>query len=316
LEVDFEQTPPVVRASILNVSLKGAVSSDLACECAATAIPKSLAKLSGSLSGIAGRYAMVAAENTNAYSLIQVLASGRVLWMTRYPGYTGSGSGTLNGAVVDNPSVPFYEGRTTSTPGLLVSSSVLGELAFGVDQRGAVWAPYFGNGGFLEKQETRISKINGCPVYNAAAMADGTEKTGVTHLDFSADNVTPWNSTNPQGTFKQLEQRSWTLTVQDPLLGSDGNIQKFSWDISILGLGVIKAVKSAGTGMNQPSLFIQLDRSSGEVSGGYSLANGGRRSLSGSVSSPAENSSQRFRGWVVMTSDSSKVADWEIINSP
>ena len=123
LKVDFLASQPTLQATVTDlISAKPEVCLSRAelCVPASGAVPPE----------VVGRYVLSAnpALANNAYTLVQVLASGRILWTTRLTGYTGSGSG---GLVAENSSkltAPFFESRLLVGGTLLNSTVLLGGL--------------------------------------------------------------------------------------------------------------------------------------------------------------------------------------------
>ena len=305
-ELDGSQTPPSISVGVVDLSLGGANSPAQALITQTGAIPKTLTKLPAQSASMAGRYALSGEEGVNAFASFQVTATGRVFWVISRPGRTGSGSGTLNESISAQLTAPFYQAESFSPRNLFESSSLLGQLSFVADQNGTGWEPCFSDSfgnGHLESQRTPN------PIVEIPSAAGAP----VDSVDFSvreAVNLSALGATSYSGL---VQNTPLTLTVQDPLPDSDGHSATYSWLVAPPSSGGVMVSKPVSGGKNCPPLVFRLDRSTGLFTGSYTLPQGGRRTVIGSVVNPLV-SSQAARGWVEMKSPSGLVASSWTLN--
>jgi hypothetical protein len=263
LKVDFLASQPTLNATVTDtISAKPEVCVSLAelCVPASGAVPPE----------VVGRYVLSAnsAAGNNAYTLVQVLASGRILWTTRLTGYTGSGSG---GLVAENSSkltAPFFESRLLVGGTLLNSKVLLGGLNWTrlVDSS---WNAAFSLGDVFDHIEKQSSYLSGSKVGSVfnPVYSDAFPSTGVEFINFSEQNYCPWNNTALATLFPA--STACLLTVKDPL--SDPAAAGFSWQVTVSSTGSVKTTGVPLAGVSPPTLVLRLNRSRGEWSGSYTV---------------------------------------------
>ena len=246
---------------------------------------------------LAGRYTLSApaagagAADNNAQLLVQVLPSGRAIWVSRLTGYSGTGSSGLTAPLGTQVVAPLYEGRSLAGGTLLTTSALLGELC---------WMQAGDGGWDLGLSAGRLeqvgSKVSGSPVpggfaaaYVEAEFAAGTHFSRMRVLDFGGAldcRIQPtlvW-------TLFGAGTPGLTLVSEDPLAG--GSLG-FSWNVAVSSSGMARATGIVQGGVTPPALSLRFDRMRGEWSGNYETG-GVRRSLIGCVLDVPES---RGRGW-------------------
>ena len=263
LKVDFLASQPTLQATVTDlISAKPEVCLSRAelCVPASGAVPPE----------VVGRYVLSAnpALANNAYTLVQVLASGRILWTTRLTGYTGSGSG---GLVAENSSkltAPFFESRLLVGGTLLNSTVLLGGLNW-TRLADSGWNAAFSLGAVFDQVEKQSSYLSGTKVGSVftPVYSDALASTGVGFMDFSEQNYCPWNSTALATLFPA--STACLLTVKDTL--TDPDAAGFSWQVTVSSTGSVKATGIPRAGVSPPTLVLRLNRSRGEWSGYYNV---------------------------------------------
>ena len=320
LLVSFATSVPTVNVTVKDVASPGAgedawVSQSLSCVRSLTKLPPAETREGVSLdySKAAGHYTVSATDfdptqiqANDAYVLVQVLASGKVLWASRSKGVLGSGSTGLRVTEGGLGSV-FYEGRSSSSSGLFKTTSLLGGLNFVFNSTTGGWSSVFGTealAGKVEKQASCVFKSGGKLRYDDS---EGKNWSGVTTLDFSnMDGAFLGNARVPSvpafllGT--SVAALKFTLSAQDPLLDGDGNTVPYAWLVSVAASGKVSAVSlKDDAGTSAPKLTLTFNRASGEFGGYYSSSSTGkslRRNMWGSALISLSDDLLRARGWV------------------
>ncbi len=301
LKVDFLASQPTLQATVTDlISAKPEVCLSRAelCVPASGAVPPE----------VVGRYVLSAnpALANNAYTLVQVLASGRILWTTRLTGYTGSGSG---GLVAENSSkltAPFFESRLLVGGTLLNSTVLLGGLNW-TRLADSGWNAAFSLGAFFDQVEKQSSYLSGTKVGSVftPVYSDALASTGVGFMDFSEQNYCPWNSTALATLFPA--STACLLTVKDTL--TDPDAPGFSWQVTVSSTGSVKATGIPRAGVSPPTLVLRLNRSRGEWSGYYTVEKV-RRTLVGAA---LYVEMLRGSGWVETSAQMApNTARWEL----
>jgi len=294
-EMDFSQSPPALTVTVVDFASKGTNSAAQPWVSGASKIPKNLTKANPQCAQIAGRY-VVSSDDSKAYFLVNATPTGAVLWTSRQPGYTGSGSGNLSLTEGADTRVVFYEGRASTSRNSLNAMSLLGELNFVPDAGGMTSLCHFGSllrPSQLERQRTLISKRDDTYVYGASDL----NETGVSALDFSWDQAVVWKNTDPlKGSilFRGLPMK---LTLIDPLLDSQGVEAQYSWDVSISDSGAVRAIASPDSPSKAPLLTLKFDKVTGQLIGSYTPPRSPRRAVSMAPACSLGDSSRLFRGW-------------------
>lgn len=286
LELDFMANQPTLKATVtdnISARLGVCVSRAELCVPSSGAVP----------SGVVGRYILSANSSTgnNAYTLVQVLASGRLLWTTRLAGYTGSGSVGLVAGNATKLTAPFFESRLLIGNTLLNSTILLGglNLTLAAD---SIWSAAFSLGGVSDKIEKQSSYLSGTKVAGVftPVYSDVSHFTGVGLLDFSGQNYCPWSSTALATLFPT--STTCMLAVNDTL--TDAAAAGFNWAVTVSSTGLVKTSGIPGEGVFPPNLVLRLDRSRGEWSG-YYISEKVRRTLVGAA---LNLQTVRGNGWV------------------
>jgi hypothetical protein len=135
-----DPTMPVVKAPIVSATVKDNASANFVAgaallselEAVTRQTPKTLAE------PLVGRYtlfsdasapASVLWEDTHLYFTVQILPSGRLMWNSRSPGFSGSGSTTLAFTDGLNAQGTYYEAISQKTSKATLASSLLGRWA-------------------------------------------------------------------------------------------------------------------------------------------------------------------------------------------
>jgi len=314
LELDFSGDVPQLNAFVRDrASLPDDEDGLLSAAAGGT---KLLTKIATEMAGVVGRYTLVSnsslsqdggpGADNNAYILVQVLPTGRLLWTSRQSASPGSGSAGLSLQAGAKLVAQFYEGRAASSTNAYSSTSLLGLLSFSKPE--AVWKPSLSAGygeGQLERQSSYVSKSNKIVTYDSLKFDPGSafspifNWTGVKVLEFG-EGACAWNGT-AKDWLKFFGNSSVVapvlyLTAEDP--AGEGGV--FTWSITLSSSGVIKTAPYVPGGSLQPVLSLRLDRSKGEWTGFYLPSNSKvRRTLFGaSVRTQDPLDPLRAGGWV------------------
>jgi hypothetical protein len=332
LELDWSANPPVLNVQVRDyASDQNPFFETTAIGCTRVTSLTAGANLTGDFTSLPGRYTLAADLNassrTEAYSLVQVLPSMRVLWTTRMPGYTGTGSGGIQLSDPQKPSVQFYEKSVSPTRTLFSSNSLLGVLAFQkVD--GGSWNAGFGAAGSsegLERQTSCLNRRNEFPtvaIYDAA-FERGERWSGVEILSFLRGDEARWSGvtfTRVPSFFHPSGQTpsggtvlTQTLTLRDRVVnGGTISFTNYSWTLAVSENGMVRVKPDAVA--NQPLLRLRLDKLRGEWIGSFSPAGGLRRNIYGAAVDSGSNSTVIGRGWAEQGTSIPRTASggWEL----
>ena len=316
LELDCSTTPIGIRARLRdhgtitpNVRADGGLSQVNQFNRIATRLP-------AGFEGAVGRDIVLSntvgsgTSKSQMYALVQVLASGRAVWTTRMPGYTGSSSsylGAIDGTRLEGQ---VYESLFSRSSTTFTSENVFGRLSVVLGQDGK-WKTTFGHGQTdcsVERQSSRLTipaSSTITPSFQAAPFTQGTNWTGATSIDFSAGNGLRWikatGSVLPAFLTVNAPMR---LRVSDPLKNGAGNSVSYAWDITLLANGMAsRPLPVTENGVTPPTLTLRLDALTGQWTGGYAPADGVRRVLTGAVGSVQASPTERSRGWVELSGE-------------
>jgi hypothetical protein len=263
---------------------------------------------------------------SSGYVLAQVAKNGRVMWVSRFLGRNGSGSGLLNVEDAEAPAISVYQGSALRPAGLFNSSVLMGRLNF-ERPLGGGWRMSAGSevlGAAFERQSTYARRLEGAANGASAVYSEGlnaADWNGVQHIGFGAGEGVRWRSgtTNPEPysvvrdsngqVFRMYNAisvmpdffkgngmpRTMRMTLEDPEADLLGARPSYAWNVSLTMGGQLKAEPVAGSG--SPALSLKLDLWYGEITGVY-VRNGVRRSLFGAAVPSAVDVSQAGRGWV------------------
>jgi hypothetical protein len=269
-------------------------------------IVRGITKLPSSLSLLQGKYSVVSDDqglgdsvftDTHAYSLIQVLSSGKLLWTTRTPGYLGTGSAILNGFDLTTLVAPFYETRSTTS----YRQSLYGWLSFAQDED-SNWKATIGSG----DAGAKLEKLYYC---KNAALEGPEIQSSVVFLPFNDSNGCRWagSATPPIPPYLTGSTVSMSLNDTNPELGL-----VYNWTPSFSTTGTAVLTPSASDTTPKPSaLQFKLYKATGELKGTFVGLDKKRRNILG----VAFGLDLAARGWVETgTFPILHLSDWSISN--
>lgn len=285
LELDLKN--PGAPLSVIVKDAASVTGGDLGaryCLCRTNQIAKVCTTLDDGLQSLVGSYSISANaadasldSSKSGYVAAQIFSSGRVLWVTRAPGYSGGGSANLNTSDPLNPLLHFYERQFHSSAGRFLSTSFLGTLHWKKGASGE-WSMGAGSGFHpdqLEKQSTFLS---------GSKDASGLRWSGAFRLSTSAGESCHWAgaaSVSGMAATPYLQ-----LEVQD----STSRSGAYKWRVAVSSTGLVSTTGVPSEGLYPPSLALRLDKNRGIWSGMY-IASSLRRTLTGTVLDVAG------RGW-------------------
>ena len=268
-------------------------------------IVRGITKLPSSLSLLQGKYSVVSDDqglgdsvftDTHAYSLIQVLSSGKLLWTTRTPGYLGTGSAILNGFDLTTLVAPFYETRSATS----YRQSLYGWLSFAQDEN-ATWKAAIGSG----DAGAKLEKLYYCK--NAAL--DGGIQNGVVFLAFNDANGCRWAGSAAPSIPSYLTASTISMSLNDtnPDLGL-----VYNWIPTFSATGTAALIPPTSDTTPKPSaLQFKLYKATGELKGSFIGSDKKRRNILG----VAFGLDVAARGWVETgTFPILQLSDWSINN--
>jgi len=264
-------------------------------------IVRGITKLPSSLSSLQGKYSVVSDDldsgesvftDTHAYSLIQVLPSGKLLWTTRTPGYLGTGSAILNGFDLTTLVAPFYETRSTTS----YRQSLYGWLSFAQDED-STWKAAIGSG----DAGAKLEKLYYC---KNSALDEGV-KSALLVLPFNEGNGCRWAGSAAPSIPSYLTASTISMSLNDP--NPDLGLF-YNWTPTFSASGTV-VLTSSGT---KPSaLQLKLYKATGELKGSFIGSDKQRRTISG----VAFGLDVAARGWAETgTFPILQLNDWSISN--
>lgn len=273
--------------------------------------------------GAPGRYVL---NTEGAYVLLQLLPAGRLLWSTRMPGYSNSGS-ALAAAGASGFSSAFYEAKNTRSAAASGVNSLLGTVRFlRPETTSSPWQARAGDAFFpegldwqsslspdLSGSSPQLTGTAGGSSSGATAGAGSDAERGLLH--FSPEHGGRWST-------KELASRinRSSAIVSSPSLlvlrgagfpsGSGAQVL-YAWNVYHSGSGFrVEGLPTNGT--LPPVLSLRLARDRGEVTGSYLDASARRRGLKGAA---LFSSSAGFlaEGWVEpVESEGAALLVWEL----
>ena len=261
-------------------------------------------KLPSSLSSLQGKYVVLSDDrssgkvstagevlnDTRAYSLIQVLASGKLIWTTRSPGYLGTGGAMLNGFDLTTLVAPFCETRSATS----YRQSLYGWINFTQDDN-LNWKAAIGSG----DAGAKLEKLYYCK--NSAL--DGGTQSSVVALPFNDGNGCRWAGSAAPSIPAYLTASTVSMLLNDPNPDLDLD---YTWIPTFSASGTV-VLTSSGT---KPSaLQLKLYKTTGELKGSFIGSDKKRRNISG----VAFGLDFAARGWVETgTFPNLQLSDWSI----
>jgi hypothetical protein len=294
-ELDLGQSPPALSVKVTDTALQDATVSSQPRVSGTDNLRKSLTSVAPDKAGIVGRYVISANAPERGYALAQVTSAGKILWITRLPGYAGSGCASLSLLDSGHAVASLYEARVCGARGVWDVTSLLGQWSLAADASGASWACRIDSlvrPSQLEKQQSYVSGNGSSFVANALSA----NVTPVVALDFGSGSGVVWNNDSPQKAFVGALNAPLKLVLQDT--DEFGGAQQFVWDLQISASGAVRATSAAEMAVKAPALSLRFDKTNGELMGSYSLRAGVRRGVYlGAVKVPG-NVLRQFSGWV------------------
>jgi len=297
LELDATTTPPTLKATVRDhASVGGSLDSDGILSQSAP-VPRALLKLPATAAGLAGNYPLH--SDTTAYVQLQILASGKALWLTRSDGYSGSGSASVLEAGEAQYTAVLAESAATNSSATLNTRSFFGPLTLSRLALGT-WSASIGtstNPGALEFQASTLSRVQGAPTYDALKFASGENRSEIRSLPFTNTANRLWGgalaATAPD--FLKTGARL-LLKAHDPL--SSGTATTLQWSLTVSTAGVVKSTPLQTGSTTAPALSLRLDKIRAGLTGSYLLPGDRlRRTLTGIAFTPDPGSSLRAQGW-------------------
>ncbi len=307
VEVDMSTEPPLVQVKVQDKSSTGSANLSLGFQSCAANLRRTLLQAPGDLP--AGSRFVITAQtvsslghpnlgfpNQTAYITAQISPGGKVLWNSRFPGYSGTGSASLNPSGDTRFRAALYEGRTTSSPKLFSTDSLLGEFNFQAGSSGSVRTATLGSEPLPSALERHSTKIVRTPPNASVPVVPPVSE--VSRIEFhSADGCfwpgakLPLPSFLPSGAPLQLSLKDSSV------LDSAGQPATLAWAVTLSPLGTAKVSGVATNGILPPPLTLRFDREKGEWLGMYTLPGNVRRTLFGAASPCHLDPSVRSTGW-------------------
>ncbi len=304
IELDCTTSAVALKATVKDhASISTGINAD-GCTSQALNCVKSPATLPVTATGVVGRYvletnASASAGSDKTYYLVQVAASGKVLWTSRAAGYAGSGTSALNALTASRLNAPLFETRIVSGTGFY-SKSLFGLIHFNLTN--SVWASSLGTDTLpntVESQSCNLTKTGTSPTYSATNFASGTNWSGVTTLAFSDSDGCVWSGAGAStlaSTF--VPGNHFRLTLQDPLPDGSGNTLSYTWNVVFSTSGIATSTGMMNGGIMPPTLSLRLDKTRAELTGAYTPEGSRvRRTVIGAALNASSSASVRARGW-------------------
>jgi hypothetical protein len=297
LELDASTTPPSLKATVRDhASVGGGVDSD-GIVSQSTGIARALAKLPTTATGLAGNYTL--SSQDTAYLQMQVLPTGRVSWLSRADGYSGTGSAALLGTSETTFTAALTEATGINTSSLLNSRSLRGTLVLSRIATGT-WKAAIGTdfgAGALESQSSYVTKVKGAFAYDAQKFAAQQNWSGVRSLNFPNTHTKLWTGASTSAAPDFLKNATvLLLKAHDPL--ASGTAVTHQWSLTVNSAGVVTSTPLKTDSVTAPALTLRLDKTRAGFTGQYQPAGDRvRRTLVGTALMPVSGSSLRAQGW-------------------
>lgn len=237
------------------------------------------------------------------YITAQIAPGGKVLWSSRLPGYSGTGSASLTPAEGAGVCAALYEGRTVSSPKLFSTNSLLGQLNFQPDSAGSPWTATLGSDlqpACMERQHTKIVRTP-----PAASVAGAAPVSEVSRISFDPADSCFWPGSRPPVAPFLPTGAPLELSLKDTsLLDTNGQPTSHTWMVTLSTRGTTTVSGVPRNGVLPPQLILRFDRDRGEWSGGYMLPGNVKRTLFGAASPCRLDHAVRSAGWVEDTTGS------------
>ena len=340
LELDFTSRPVALKARVVDrisvpseAGAEGAISDGSASSKNVTGLSGTVGPDNVRLGTAVGCYNMSASTQSesqaassvddNALFMMQVLSSGRVLWVSRLKSHLGSGSAGFRLMDAITLVAPLYEGRSSTNARLHHANGLLATLSLNLLTNDD-WATRLSVGsedGFVERHSSYVFKNNGRAEYSERFdfSALGTRDfnwSGMSRLNFSEGYFCRWDRNTNKGWLKhfgfsqgiadETTLGNCTLTVK-----SSTGAALYEWGISISRAGSVHVIpKNEG----QPVFKLSLEKWSGKFRGWYFSPEDDRwHTVVGSAIRSPRESLLRARGWIEMDElPAVRTTDWSI----
>ena len=321
LQLDLTTTPPTLSATVKHsvaVVYGGTTASSTSVATNCPRLVTNLTNLPSTLSGAPGRYVSAADFPTDrAHIFLQAFSTGRLLWVTRRLGYTGTGSTALNVEGDTTLGANIYEAQTAAvrlTSSQLVRSW-LGKIHFHKSDTGswgaAIHSNELPNG--LELQSCYLTSTNGLVSYKV----ENSNWARIQKVNFSARNGCLWSLQADSSSFLRTPTQL-SLELLNPPKSLDTPPGASLWNVRISSAGIAFCDRTIVNGVPPGLMLLRVDRSSGELLGTY-IPNEGtsRYRVYGVTLDPVSSPSLRAAGWVEYgTAPFISSGSWTLQNGP
>ena len=299
LEADYSGSVPTVTVQVLDQ-----VSANADGGLGFSSQTPSLAPIQGGEppTGALGRFVLT---TETAYLLVQNLPSGRLLWSTRMPGYSNSGSALVATSPTGAQSAALYESKTTKSPAGSAVNSLIGTLnLLRPEEPSSQWTACAGDTTFpggLDWQSS-LSSLSAPASTDAAAATPNSSFCERGLLLLAPEKSCQWVQRNGASLSSPdlaalFASGPAVLTVEDySLTDAQGAPTLHSWNVSYSAGGLVAAGVPVA-GVSPPGLSLRLANERGEITGLYGTSGTRRRSFKG-VALLSEGANLSAAGWV------------------
>jgi hypothetical protein len=317
LEADYSNAVPSVTVRVLDrVSANASGGLGFSSE-----TPSLTGVQSGDLpEGSLGRYVLTTQA---AYTLVQTLPSGRLVWSTKMPGYSNTGSSLATLTPDGGVSAAFYEVKTSKSFGGSAVNSLIGSLNILRPQDpSSKWKSCAGDAHFpgaLDWQSsfsaTQLTEV----VEGGAAAASEAPFCERGLIQFTSEQSCQWSRHDEVTTSQQwpdlaaiFSSGPAIFTLRDfSRTDAAGAPTLYTWNISYSGRGLVASGLSTD-GVYPPALSLRLARDRGEITGFYGAPGATQRQLKGAALI-SEGPRLSASGWIEPgAADSANLSTWSI----
>lgn len=302
LQLDLNTTPPTFSATIKHSAAVIYGDTTVASTSVAANCPRlvtNLTTLPSTLSGAPGHYLLAADfPSDQAHMLLQVSSTGRLLWVTRRPGYTGTGSTALCVEGASTFAANIYEAQTTVvrlTSSQLVRSW-LGKVNFHKSDLGS-WGAAIDSNELpkgLELQSCNLTSANGLISYKL----ENSNWARIQKVNFSAEKGCLWSLQSDSSSFLRTPSK-FTLNLLNPPRNPDTQPGESLWNVTISTAGVAFCERAILNGVTPGLMLMRVDRLNGALLGTYIPTEENLRyRVYGVTLDPVDSPSIRAAGWV------------------
>jgi hypothetical protein len=305
LQLDLTTSPPKFSATVKNSSLvvpDGGLSNATSTATKCDRLITGLSAMPIGMRGALGHYTLAAdsgnPSSDHAHLLLTVTSTGNLLWVTRRPGYTGSGSTLLSIKSEKSFGACIYESQTVfvRSIGSILTRSWLGKIELAKTDFGS-WRALVDLG-----TNTRALELQSCCLTNTAGLisykSENANWSKIQWINFSEEIGSYWGFLSNAVSILNPPSRM-LFHLKQPLGSPYIQPGDTAWNVAFSTTGWATFERMISGGASPGTMMGQVGRTTGEWAGIYVTPTGSLRyRVHGVVHDPFDSPQEFARGWV------------------